>query len=107
MEIKKIEKKASGAVLFPADTAAKAADLRDKSPAFEWTGDGIKKVISRGGKRPFSSMREEKTDCPKGTPARSPIFLKLQKNFGIIILENNKGENYMGLLPKEIADRLF
>lgn len=93
--------------MSPADTAAKAAYLRDKSPAFEWTGDGIKKMTLRGGKRPFSSVWEEKANFPKGTPARSPIFLKLQKNFGIIILENNKGEIYMGLLPKEIADRLF
>ncbi len=53
--------------MFPTDTAAKAADLRDKSPAF-LTGDGKREVTSQGGKRPFSGMQGKQASFPKDTP---------------------------------------
>ncbi len=67
IKIKKTEEKAGGAVLFPTDTEAKAADLRDKSPAF-LTGDGKRKVTSQGRKCPFSGMQDKKAGFPKSAP---------------------------------------
>lgn len=67
IKIKKTEEKAGGAVLFPTDTAAKAADLRDKSPAF-LTGDGKRKVTSQGRKRPFSGMQGKTSRLPERHP---------------------------------------
>lgn len=65
--------------MFPIDTAAKAADLRDKSPAF-LTGDGKRKVISRGGKRPFSGVQGKQASFPKGARLLSGFF-EITKKF--------------------------